>query len=126
MNCHEFTTEIKTRLVEKLAEILPGDLSGFQFYDSGTTAVEAGLRVMRAATGKHEMISCFYDYHGKSYGGVSLGHIRSFVYGPCRAPGFHMVPRPDPYRPLWTKEDGTIDTDKYIEFYDEYLKKNVR
>jgi len=123
MNCHDFTTELKTVLVEKLAEILPGDLNGFQFYDSGTTAVEAGQRVLRAATGKHEMASCFYDYHGKTYGSVSLGHIRSFVYGPCRAPGMHMVPRPDPYRPLWTKSDGTIDTDKYIEFYDEYLDK---
>jgi 4-aminobutyrate aminotransferase-like enzyme len=125
MNCHDFTTKIKTQLVEKLAEILPGDLTGFQFYDSGTTAVEAGLRVMRAASGKHEMISCFYDYHGKSYGGVSLGHIRSFVYGPCRAPGFHMVPRPDLYRPLWTKEDGEIDTDQYINFYREYIDKGT-
>jgi len=123
MNCHDFTTEIKTLLVEKLAEILPGDLSGFQFYDSGTTAVEAGIRVMRAAGGKQEMISCFYDYHGKTYGGVSLGHIRSFVYGPVRAPGMHMVPRPDVYRPMWTKADGTIDTDKYIAFYDAYLDK---
>jgi len=125
MNCHDFTTEIKTRLVEKLADILPGDLNGFQFYDSGTTAVEAGIRVLRAATGKHEMVSCFYDYHGKTYGGVSLGHIRSFVYGPCRAPGFHMVPRPDVYRPMWTKEDGSIDTDKYIDFYDQYLEKGT-
>ncbi len=124
MNCHDFSTPIKTELVEKLADILPGDLSGFQFYDSGTTAVEAGLRVMRAATGHHEMISCFYDYHGKSYGSVSLGHVRSFVYGPTRAPGFHMVPRPDVYRPMWVKSDGvTIDTDKYIEFYDQYLDR---
>ena len=122
-NAHDFTTPIKTRLVEKLAEILPGDLSGFQFYDSGTTAVEAGQRVLRAASGKHEMISCFYDYHGKTYGAVSLGHIRSTVYGATRAPGFHMVPRPDLYRPMWTKDDGSIDTDKYIEFYDEYLDK---
>ena len=124
-NAHDFTTPIKTKLVEKLAEILPGDLNGFQFYDSGTTAVEAGLRVMRAASGRHEMISCFYDYHGKTYGGVSLGHIRSTVYGPTRAPGFHMVPRPDAYRPMWTKEDGTIDTDKYIDFYEEYLDKGT-
>ncbi len=123
MNCHDFTTEIKTLLVEKLAEILPGDLNGFQFYDSGTTAVEAGLRVLRAATGQHEMISCFYDYHGKTYGGVSLGHIRSNVYGPTRAPGFHMVPRPDEYHPMWTRQDGSIDTDRYIDFYDEYLDK---
>ena len=125
MNCHDFTTEIKTLLVEKLAEILPGDLNGFQFYDSGTTAVEAGQRVLRAATGKHEMLSCFYDYHGKTYGGVSLGHIRSSVYGPVRAPGMHMVPRPDTYRPIWTKGDGTIDTDKYIEFFDEYIAKGT-
>jgi len=125
MNCHDFTTEIKTRLVEKLAEVLPGDLSGFQFYDSGTTAVEAGQRVLRAATGKHEMISCFYDYHGKTYGGVSLGHIRSFVYGPCRAPGMHMVPRPNTYRPIFTKPDGSVDSDKYIEFFDEYIDKGT-
>ncbi len=125
MNCHDFTTPIKTKLVEKLAEILPGDLNGYQFYDSGTTAVEAGQRVLRAATGKHEMISCFYDYHGKTYGGVSLGHIRSKVYGPTRAPGFHMVPRPDLYRPMWTKADGSIDTDKYIQFYEEYLDKGT-
>ena len=123
MNCHDFSTPIKTALVEKLADILPGDLDGFQFYDSGTTAVEAGLRVMRAATGHHEMISCFYDYHGKTYGSVSLGHVRSFVYGPTRAPGFHMVPRPDVYRPLWTTADGAIDTDKYIDFYDQYIDR---
>lgn len=125
MNCHDFTTQIKTDLCEKLAEVLPGDLSGFQFYDSGTTAVEAGLRVMRAASGKNEMLSCFYDYHGKTYGGVSLGHIRSPVYGAVRAPGAHMVPRPDVYRPMWTKDDGTIDTDQYINFYDQYIAKGT-
>lgn len=123
MNCHDFTTPVKTRLVEKLAEILPGDLNGFQFYDSGTTAVEAGQRVLRAASNKNEMISCFYDYHGKTYGAVSLGQIRSSVYGAVRAPGMHMVPRPDVYRPMWTKSDGTIDTDQYIAFYDEYINK---
>lgn len=123
MNAHDFTTEVKTLLVEKLAQVLPGDLNGFQFYDSGTTAVEAGMRVLRAASGKNEMISCFYDYHGKTYGSVSLGQIRSQVYGRVRAPGAHMVPRPDVYRPLWTKSDGTIDTDQYIAFYDQYIDK---
>lgn len=123
MNAHDFTTPIKTELCEKLAEVLPGELNGFQFYDSGTTAVEAGLRVMRAATRHNEIMSCFYDYHGKSYGSVSLGHIRSHVYGAVRAPGMHMVPRPNTYRPIWTKEDGSIDTDAYIAFYDEYIDK---
>jgi len=125
MNCHDFTTEIKTRLMEKMATILPGDLTGYQLYDCGTAAVEAGLRVCRAATKQHEMISCFYDFHGKTYGAVSLAQMRSSVYGPTRAPGFHMVPRPDPYRPHWTKADGTIDTDRYIRFYEEYLDRGT-
>jgi len=123
MNAHDFTTPIKTQLVEKLAQVLPGDLNGFQFYDSGTAAVEAGMRVLRAATGRNEMVSCYYDFHGKTYGAVSLAHIRSQVYGRVRAPGSHMVPRPDAYRPLWTKADGAIDTDQYLAFYGEYLDK---
>ncbi len=125
MNAHDFTTRIKTLLVEKLAEVLPGDLSGFQFYDAGTAAVEAGLRVLRAATGHNEMLSCFCDFHGKTYGAVSLAHIRSQVYGSVRMPGAHMLPRPDAYRPLWTKPDGTVDTDAYLAFYNEYIEKGT-
>jgi 4-aminobutyrate aminotransferase-like enzyme len=123
MNAHDFTTPIKTLLVEKLAQTLPGDFTAFQFYDAGTAAVEAGIRVLRAATGRNEMISCYGDFHGKTYGAVSLAQIRSPVYGRVRAPGMHMVPRPDPYRPLWTRPDGTIDTDQYLAFYGEYIEK---
>ena len=123
MNAHDFTTENKTRLCEKLAEVLPGDLNGFQFYDCGTAAVESGIRVCRAGTKKHELLSCFYDFHGKTYAAVSLAEIRSHVYGAVRAPGMHMLPRPNPYRPHWTKPDGTIDTDQYIKFYDEYIER---
>jgi len=120
INCHDFTTPIKLKLLEKLAEVLPGDLNGVQFYDSGTTAVEAGLRVCRAATGKHEFISCFRDFHGKTGHSVSLARMKP-SYGPTRAAGFYMVPRPDPYRPWFRKPDGTIDTDAYIDFYEEFI-----
>lgn len=123
MNAHDFTTPIKTRLMEKMAATLPGDLNGFQIYDCGTAAVEAGLRVCRAATGRSELISCFNDFHGKTYGAVSIAEFPNLAYGPVRAPGCHMVPRPNPYRPLWTKPDGTIDTDKYLQFYAEYIDR---
>ena len=125
MNAHDFSSPIKMQLMEKMAEVLPGNLTGYQLYDSGTTAVEAGLRVARATTGKHEFISCFMDFHGKTYGSVSLAQMRSSCYGPTRAPGFHMVPRPDPYRPLWTLADGTIDTDAYIHFFERYMDEGT-
>ena len=120
MNCHDFTTPLKVRLLEKLMEILPDELGGIQLYDSGTTAVEAGLRVCRAATGKHEFLSCFGDFHGKTGHAVSLARMKP-VYGVTRAPGFYMLPRPNPYRPHFTKADGTIDVDAYLKFYDEFI-----
>ena len=120
MNCHDYTTPIKTRLLEKLVNVMPGDLNGVQLYDSGTTSVEAALRIARAATGKHEFLSCFRDFHGKSGHAVSLARMKP-ANGAGRAQGFYMLPRPDTYRPLWTRDDGTLDTDAYLRFYDEFL-----
>ncbi len=121
MNCHDFDTPVKVELLEKLAEIQPWDLTGMQLYDAGGIAVEAALRVCRAATGKTEFISCYMDMHGKSGHAVSLGKMNSYN-GSGRAQGFYMVPRPNPYRPHFTKADGSIDTDGYIDFFDEFIR----
>jgi 4-aminobutyrate aminotransferase-like enzyme len=124
MNCHDFTTPIKLELLEKMVEVLPGDLSGVQLYDSGTTAVEAALRLARAATGKQEFISCFRDFHGKSGHSVSLARMKP-TDGPARAPGFYMVPRPEPYRPLFTRPDGSVDTERFLALYDEFIREGT-
>ena len=100
MNAHDFTTPIKMHLLEKLADIAPGQgqkkLNGMQLYDSGTTAVEAGLRLMRAATGKFEFISFHRDFHGKTMGAVGLARLD--VSQGLRAPGFFLAPRGYCYR----------------------------
>jgi 4-aminobutyrate aminotransferase/4-aminobutyrate aminotransferase/(S)-3-amino-2-methylpropionate transaminase len=36
-----------------------------------------------------------------------------------------MLPRPNPYRPHWKKPDGTIDTDAYIDFFEQYLAEGT-
>ena len=128
MNAHDFTTPVKEKLMEKMAAILPGKLNAVQLYSDGATAVEAAIRAARAITNKHEFISAYRDFHGKSMGAVSCAQMyrsETFSYGPTRAAGFYMVPRPDPYRPLWKKNDGTIDTDAYISFYENFLKEGT-
>ena len=128
MNCHDFTTPVKEKLLEKMAGIFPGNLNAVQLYSDGTSAVEAGIRAARAINNRHEFISCYRDFHGKSMGAVSLAQmVRGdvFSYGPTRAPGFYMVPRPDPYRPLFKKDDGSIDTDAYIEFYEDFIREGT-
>jgi 4-aminobutyrate aminotransferase/4-aminobutyrate aminotransferase/(S)-3-amino-2-methylpropionate transaminase len=124
MNAHDFTTPVKEKLMEKMAGILPGKLNAIQLYSDGTSAVEAGIRAARAITGKHEFLSCFRDFHGKSMAAVSCAQMHRgdvHSYGPTRAPGFYMLPRPNPYRPTFAKPDGTIDTDRYISFYEEFI-----
>ncbi|MBM3472508.1 MAG: aspartate aminotransferase family protein [Armatimonadetes bacterium] len=96
MNCHDFTTPIKARLLELLAEVAPGDLGGIQLYDAGTAAVEAGLRICRAATGNLEFISFHKDFHGKTMGAVGLARLDSSQG--LRAPGFFLAPRAFCYR----------------------------
>jgi 4-aminobutyrate aminotransferase/4-aminobutyrate aminotransferase/(S)-3-amino-2-methylpropionate transaminase len=128
MNIHDFTTPVKEQLMEKMASVLPGKLNAIQLYSDGTTAVEAAVRAARAITNKHEFIAGYRDFHGKTLASVSCaqmyrGEIHS--YGPTRAPGFYMVPKPDPYRPVWTKSDGTVDTDAYISFYEEFIKQGT-
>jgi 4-aminobutyrate aminotransferase/4-aminobutyrate aminotransferase/(S)-3-amino-2-methylpropionate transaminase len=106
MNCHDFATPVKEKLVEKVANLLPGKLNGIQLYSDGATAVEAGLRAARVITGKHEFISGFRDFHGKTLGAVSCARMARgnvLSYSPTRTAGFYMVPRPDPYRPLFTR-----------------------
>jgi 4-aminobutyrate aminotransferase-like enzyme len=120
MNCHDFNTPVKVALLEKMAEIQPWDLNGMQLYDSGTTAVEAGLRVCRAATGKNEFLSCYMDFHGKTGHAVSCAKMNA-SNGAGRAQGFYLVPRPYPYRPMFKKPDGSIDTDAYLSFFDEFI-----
>ena len=114
MNCHDFSTTVKMELMEKLHEITGGRFGGFQLYDSGTTAVEAGLRCARAATGKFEFYSFWRDFHGKTLGAVSCAVVGADSH--MRAPGFYLAPRPNPYRDAFgrSKEEAMKDSTPYI------------
>ncbi len=96
INCHDFVTEAKVKLVEKVGEVTPGDLNGVQLYCSGAEAVEYGLRTIRNATGRTEFLTFFNDFHGKTPYAKSLGNI-DVANGP-RLQGFYRVPYAHCYR----------------------------
>ncbi len=98
MNCHDFTTPIKTLFIEKLASVLPGDLNGIQVFGGGSEAVEAALRAARVIKdGKHEMFSFWGDWHGKTTASMSLSSLGNTAFGP-RAAGSHLAPTPNCFR----------------------------
>ncbi len=124
MNAHDFTTPIKLKLLEKLVDVSMDDLNCIQFYSNGTAAVEAGLRICRAASDGYEFISGFMDFHGKSLGAVSCARMDPSK-GVTRASGFHMVPRSYPYRPTFIKADGTENVDALITFMEQYIAEGT-
>jgi len=91
MNCHDFTTEVKVRFLEKLASLTPGNLNGIQMYCAGCESVEAAMRAARAYTKKYEFFSFYGDFHGKTMAAVSLTQVADFTSGP-RAVGYHLAP----------------------------------
>ena len=65
--------------------------------------------VLRAATAQRN--ASYNDFHGKTYGAVSLGQIRRRCTP--RASGMHMVPRPDVPSAV-ARTDGSCDTEKFL------------
>ncbi len=93
-----FTTETRARFLELLAQVTPAGLTRIQMFSGGAEAVEAGLRLAKAATGRHEVLGFWGGFHGKTGGVLGLlGSDFKHHLGPF-APGQHLAPYADCYR----------------------------
>src|SRR6188768_4592906 len=63
-----FATEIRARLGEKLAEILPGDLDKTFFTLGGAEAIENAIKIARHLTGRTKALARYRAYHGATMG----------------------------------------------------------
>jgi ornithine--oxo-acid transaminase len=80
-------------LAEELLKRTPARLARVLFTNSGTEAVEAALKLGRAATGRSRVLSTTQGFHGLTLGSLSANGDRHFVdrFGPL-LPGFSQVP----------------------------------
>ncbi|MEY7971414.1 aspartate aminotransferase family protein [Saccharomonospora xinjiangensis] len=93
-----FHTERRSRLYELLAAQLPEQLRELHLFSTGSEAVEAAVKLARAATGKQDVVSFWGGFHGKTQGALSLhGGPRRQGAGPF-PPGAHHVPYAYCYR----------------------------
>jgi 4-aminobutyrate aminotransferase-like enzyme len=93
-----FTTEVRSQLLGQLAALTPPKLKRASLYSSGAEAVESALRLARAHTGKHEVLSFWGGFHGKTGGVLNLmGSDFKHNLGPM-LPGTFNAPYPDCYR----------------------------
>ncbi|MBI4637325.1 MAG: aspartate aminotransferase family protein [Candidatus Rokubacteria bacterium] len=93
-----FTTETRARFLDLLATTTPEGLTRVQLFSGGAEAVEAALRLARAATGNHEVIGFWGGFHGKTGGVLGLlGSEFKHRLGPF-LPGQYLSPYADCYR----------------------------
>jgi taurine--2-oxoglutarate transaminase len=65
-------TRIRAEIGPMLAAHTPGDLNKFLFTLSGAEANENAIKLARAFTGRHKIITRYRSYHGASAGAVTL------------------------------------------------------
>jgi len=93
-SCTElFYNDRRAELYELLAGILPASLDRFFLCNSGTEAVEGGLKFARAATKRTRIVATMRGFHGKTMGALSAtwGPEYRHLFGPL-VPGFSHVP----------------------------------
>jgi ornithine--oxo-acid transaminase len=89
-------TSLPSLLAEELLRIAPRSLGRVLFTSSGAEAVEAAIKIGRAATGRTRVLSVEGGFHGLTLGALSAcgGPEFSARFGPL-LPGFAHVPYND-------------------------------
>ena len=93
-------------LVNELRTILPAELDGFFFSNSGAEAIEGALKLARAATGRPNVVVFQGSFHGRTVGTMSLTTSKTIYragYQPLM-PGVFVAPFPYAFRYGWDEE----------------------
>ena len=113
-----FATEIRARLGQKLAEILPGDMDKVFFTLGGAEAIENAIKLARHYTGRTKVLARYRAYHGATMGAMTLtGDPRRWanepgLVGVVRYPDTHRWGEAEP-RPVAESLQGLEDVIRY-------------
>jgi taurine--2-oxoglutarate transaminase len=109
-------TEVRARLGQKLAELLPGDLDKVFFTLGGAEANENAIRIAKAVTGRQKILARYRSYHGATYATITLtGDPRRWGNEPGMPGVVHVL---DPYHGT---RRGFDDADTALAYLDETI-----
>jgi 4-aminobutyrate aminotransferase len=94
------------RLCEELSTIVPTRLDTFFFGNSGAEAVEASIKLAKAATGKQNIIVFQGSFHGRTHATMAMSTSKTIYrtgYQPLM-PGIFVAPFPYAYAYGWSEE----------------------
>ena len=117
------------RYAQRLTALLPEPLRVCYFVNSGSEANELALRLVRAHTGREDVIVLDHAYHGHT---TTLIDISPYKFngpgGNGRKPWVHVAPLPDDYRGEYRRDDPSAGKKYAAQLAQilEQLKKDGR
>ncbi|MBN2145875.1 MAG: aminotransferase class III-fold pyridoxal phosphate-dependent enzyme [Anaerolineales bacterium] len=93
-------------LIHELREVVPPELDGYFFSNSGAEAIEGAMKLARQATGRTNIIVFQGSFHGRTVGTMSLTTSKTIYragYQPLM-PGVFVAPFPYAFRYGWDAE----------------------
>jgi 4-aminobutyrate aminotransferase/(S)-3-amino-2-methylpropionate transaminase len=119
-----FTTPVRVQALTAVASMLPAGLDKIQLFSGGAEAVESAIRLARAHTGKHEVLSFWGGFHGKTSGALAqMGSEFKHGLGPL-APGAYLTPYADCARCPFKLQHPTCGL-LCVDFARDKLKKET-
>jgi len=88
-----YANPVRTEFLERLLRLLPPTFGRVFLSNSGTEAVEAGIKIARSATGRTKVVAAMRGFHGRTMGALSATWRRELkeAFEPL-VPGFTHVP----------------------------------
>ncbi len=110
------THEPAIRLAERLCKVAPPGLTRVFYSDSGSTAVEAALKIAlqfhqhRRQPNRNRFIALEQAYHGDTLGAVSVGGMDVFhaAFAPLLFPAIHVPPESKALEQAFLQHNGQI------------------
>ncbi|HEX9028212.1 MAG TPA: aminotransferase class III-fold pyridoxal phosphate-dependent enzyme [Anaerolineales bacterium] len=120
-------TRPRAVLGKLLAEITPGNLSRFLFTLGGADANENAIKLARATTGRHKILTRYRSYHGASAGAIALtGDPRRTAWEPNVMPGVVHFLDPYRYRSTFHRLNPDISEADFTKDYLNHLEEIIQ
>jgi len=87
----------QVELLDRMLDVVPGDLTRFFFANSGSEAVENAIKIARGHTGKTNIICFDGGFHGRTMGAMALTTSKTIYrqgFAPLM-PSVHTAPYPN-------------------------------
>lgn len=123
----QFATKPRAMLGKKLAEILPEGLTKYLYTLGGADANENAVKLARAYTGRHKILTRYRSYHGATFGAAALtGDPRRMAWEPAVMPGVVHFLDPFRYRSTFHQRYPDVDEEEFSRDYLGHLEEIIQ